>query len=174
MPAKAGTLVADHKGKPRLFRTDRLSQVNVIATAVRRRLGVELTQVWHDLRRDAEGRGGGVGIAVRLRRERLHMVTRIAGGYFTGPPVLEAGTDERLPVEVGYPVVEAVRHLLKAPRSRSSAPEARVEMTRAIAELAGSCGAALTPASVCPASRHGHPADTDASGGPAGLAGSVH
>ncbi|MEU9114972.1 WYL domain-containing protein [Streptomyces sp. NPDC048483] len=47
--AKAGTwyLVADHKSKPRLFRTDRLSQVRVLEPEARRRPGVALTQVWH-------------------------------------------------------------------------------------------------------------------------------
>ncbi|MFH8371127.1 helix-turn-helix transcriptional regulator [Streptomyces sp. NPDC018031] len=139
--AKAGTwyLVADHKGKPRLFRTDRLSQVSVAEAAARRRPGVELTQVWHDLRRQVEDRSGGVTVTVRLRRARLDMVTRIAGDYFTGPPVPEAGTDEWLRVEVVYPVVEAVRHLLQFGTDVEVAgpPQACEEMTRAIAELAG-------------------------------------
>ncbi|MFI1678188.1 helix-turn-helix transcriptional regulator [Streptomyces sp. NPDC020607] len=144
--AKAGTwyLVADHESRPRLLRTDRLSQVSVLEAEARRRPGVELTQVWHDLRREVEDRGVGVRVTVRLRRERLDMVTRIAGGYFTAPPVPEAHTDKWLRVEVAYPVVEAVRHLMQfgndvqviGPR------EARTEMTRAIAELAELYGAA--------------------------------
>ncbi|MGW2635188.1 helix-turn-helix transcriptional regulator [Streptomyces chattanoogensis] len=144
--AKAGTwyLVADHKSTPRLFRTDRLSQVSVLEAEARHRPGTELTQVWHDLRRQVEDRSVGVTIAVRLRRERLDMVTRIAGGYFTGPPVPEADTDEWLRVEVAYPVVEAVRHLLQFGTDVQvvGPPEARAEMTRAIAELAGLYGTA--------------------------------
>ncbi|MET7795556.1 helix-turn-helix transcriptional regulator [Streptomyces decoyicus] len=142
--AKAGTwyLVADHKGKPRLFRTDRMSQVSVVEAQARRRPGMELPQVWHELRRQVEDRSVGVRVVVRLRRERLDMVTRIAGGYFTGPPVPEARTDEWLQVEVVYPVVEAVRHLLQfgADVQVVGPPEARAEMAHAIAELAGLYG----------------------------------
>ncbi|MFD3423038.1 helix-turn-helix transcriptional regulator [Streptomyces decoyicus] len=139
--AKAGTwyLVADHKGKPRLLRTDRLSRVSVLEAEARRRSGVELTHVWHDLRREVEDRSIGVRVTVRLRRERLDMVTRIAGSYFTAPPVPEAHTDKWLRVEVVYPVVEAVRHLMQFGTDIQvvSPPEARTEMARAIAELAG-------------------------------------
>ncbi|MGX1887463.1 hypothetical protein [Streptomyces sp. NPDC055287] len=99
---------------------------------------------WHDLRREVEDRSDGVTIAVRLRRERLDMVTRIAGGYFNGPPVPEPGTDEWLAVEVVYPVVEAVRHLLQFGTDVQvvGPSEARAEMARAIAELAGLYGTA--------------------------------
>ncbi|MBT2401863.1 WYL domain-containing protein [Streptomyces sp. ISL-100] len=118
--------------------------VSVVEAEVRRRPGVELNQVWNDLRREVEERSGGVTIAVRLRRERLDMVTRIAGGYFTGPPVPEAGTDEWLRVEVAYPVVQAVRHLLQFGTDVQvvGPSEARAEMTRAVAELAGLYGTA--------------------------------
>ncbi|WP_425596220.1 WYL domain-containing protein [Promicromonospora iranensis] len=53
--AKAGTwyLVADHSGKPRLFRTDRLSAVSIAEAEARRRPGVELAHVRQDLRREA-------------------------------------------------------------------------------------------------------------------------
>ncbi|MGW9176872.1 helix-turn-helix transcriptional regulator [Streptomyces decoyicus] len=139
--AKAGTwyLVADHKGKPRLLRTDRLSRVSVLEAEARRRSGVELTHVWHDLRREVEDRSIGARVTVRLRREWLDMVTRIAGSYFTAPPVPEARTDKWLRVEVAYPVVEAVRHLMQFGTDIQvvSPPEARTEMAPAIAELAG-------------------------------------
>ncbi|WP_253874510.1 helix-turn-helix transcriptional regulator [Promicromonospora umidemergens] len=141
--AKAGTwyLVADHGGTPRLFRTDRLSAVSVAETEARRRPGTELVHVWQDLRREVEDRSGGVRVAVRLRRTRLDMVTRIAGTYFTGPPVSEPDTEpdtEWLQVEMLYPVVEAVRHLLQfgADVQVAGPPEARTEMARAVSELA--------------------------------------
>ncbi|CAL9523729.1 hypothetical protein SUDANB176_03904 [Streptomyces sp. enrichment culture] len=144
--AKAGTwyLVADHRGGPRLFRTDRLARVGVLEAAARRRPGVELAQVWHGLRRGVEDRGAGVGVVVRVRRERLDRVTRIAGGYFAGPPVPEAGTGEWLRVEVVYPVVEAVRHLLQFGTDVQvvGPPEARAELTRVVAGLADLYGAA--------------------------------
>jgi hypothetical protein len=63
---------------------------------------------------------------------------------FTGPPVPEAGTDEWLRAEVVYPVVEAVPPPAAVRRRRPGRQpaEARAETTRAIAELAGSYGAA--------------------------------
>ncbi|MGI5346845.1 helix-turn-helix transcriptional regulator [Streptomyces sp. CA-250714] len=143
--SKAGTwyLVADHKRTPRLFRTDRLSQVSVLEAEARRRPGMELPQVWQDLRREVEDREEGVRITVRIHRERLDMVTRIAGYYFTGPPVPEPGTDEWLRVEFAYPVAKAVRHLLQfgADIQVLDPPEAHAEMARAIAELAELYGA---------------------------------
>ncbi|QEU89909.1 hypothetical protein [Streptomyces kanamyceticus] len=54
---------------------------------------MELAQVWHDLRREVEDRSVGIRVTVRLSRERLDMVTHIAGGYFTAPPVSEARTE---------------------------------------------------------------------------------
>jgi hypothetical protein len=103
---------------------------------------VELDQVWHDLRRQVEDRSGGVRVAVRLRRQRLDMVTRIAGTYFTGPPVPETGTEEWLRVEAVHPVVEAVRHLLRFGTGVQivGPPGARTEMARAIAEPSGLYG----------------------------------
>lgn len=142
--AKAGTwyLVADHRSRPRLFRTDRLSQVRVLEAAAHRRPGVELDQVWYGLRREVEDRTTGVRVTVRLRRERLDMVTRIAGSYFTGPPVTEAGTDEWLRVELVHPVVEAVRHLLQFGTDVQivGPAGARTEMARVVAELSGLYG----------------------------------
>ncbi|MFE0799582.1 helix-turn-helix transcriptional regulator [Streptomyces sp. NPDC058812] len=142
--AKAGTwyLVADHRGRPRLFRTDRLSRVSVVEATAHRRPGVEPAQVWHGLRREVEVRTTGVRIIVRLRRERLEMVTRIAGSYFSGPPTPGGGTVEWLWVEVVCPVVEAVRHLPQFGTDVQvvEPPEARAEVARAVAELAGLYG----------------------------------
>lgn len=144
--AKAGIwyLVADHKRTPRLLRTDRLSQVGVLEAEARRRPGIELAQVWHHLRREVEDRSTGVRVTVRVRRERLDMVTRIAGGYFTAPPVPEASSDEWSRVELVYPVLEAVRHLMQFGTDVRivGPPEARAETARAITELAAVYGTA--------------------------------
>ncbi|QNP67786.1 helix-turn-helix transcriptional regulator [Streptomyces genisteinicus] len=144
--AKAGIwyLVADHKRTPRLLRTDRLSQVGVLEAEARRRPGIELAQVWHHLRREVEDRSTGVRVTVRVRRERLDMVTRIAGGYFTAPPVPEASSDELSRVELVYPVLEAVRHLMQFGTDVRivGPPEARAETARAITELAAVYGTA--------------------------------
>jgi predicted DNA-binding transcriptional regulator YafY len=137
--AKAGTwyLVADHKGTPRLFRTDRLSRADAADAEVRRRPGVELPQVWAALRREVEDRGSdGVRITARIHRERLDMVTRIAGAHFATTPVPDTG--DWLRVEIVYPEVAAVRHLLQfgAAVDVLEPPEARAEVAGAIAELA--------------------------------------
>ncbi len=102
----------------------------------------ELAQVWHILRREVEDHTTGVRVTVLLRRERLDMVTRIAGSYFTGPPVAEAGSEEWLRVEVVYPVVEAVRHLLQFGTDVQivEPAEARTEMARVVTELTGLYG----------------------------------
>ncbi|MBB3725443.1 helix-turn-helix transcriptional regulator [Nonomuraea dietziae] len=144
--AKAGTwyLVADHRGRPRLFRTDRLSGVSVMPAEARRRQGVELEQVWKELRRQVEDRSEGVRIAVRVRRERLDMVTRIAGAYFAGPPEPLEDEPEWMSVHLTYPVLEAIRHLLQfgASVEVTGPPEARAELLRASAEIAEMYGVA--------------------------------
>ncbi|MBB6556631.1 helix-turn-helix transcriptional regulator [Nonomuraea rubra] len=135
--AKAGVwyLVADHRGRPRLFRADRMPGVTVTAAEVRRREGVELQEVWDDLRRSVEARNDEVRVSVRVVADRLDMFTRIAGGYFTGTPV--AGDDGWARVELAYPVLGAVRHLLQfGPDAEvMEPPEARAEMARAAAEI---------------------------------------
>ncbi|MFI6290486.1 helix-turn-helix transcriptional regulator [Nonomuraea sp. NPDC050790] len=137
--AKAGTwyLVADHRGKPRLYRADRVSAVTLAAAEVRRRPGVELDQVWHELRRQVEDRRGGITVDLRVRRQRLDMVTRIAGAFFTGPPTPADGEPEWTNAQVSYPVIEAVRHLLQFGTAVevTGPPEARAEMHRASTEI---------------------------------------
>ncbi|MEV4068065.1 hypothetical protein [Nonomuraea dietziae] len=58
-----------YRGRPRLFRADRVAGVSVTPAEARRRQGVELEQVWKELRRQVEDRSEGVRIAVRVRRE---------------------------------------------------------------------------------------------------------
>lgn len=173
--AKAGAwyLVADHRSRPRLFRTDRLAQVRVLEAAAHRRPGVELAQVWHILRREVEDRTTGVRVTVLLRRERLDMVTRIAGSYFTGPPVAEAGSEEWLRVEVVYPVVEAVRHLLQFGTDVQivEPAEARTEMARVVTELTGLYGVSRVSTSPTPLGAASPPSLAGRSAGAAQVAG---
>ncbi|MFD8935386.1 helix-turn-helix transcriptional regulator [Streptomyces sp. NPDC059578] len=93
--SKAGAwyLVADRGGRPRLFRTDRISDAVVTAEPVRRRDGVELARVWEELRREVEHRSSGLRPAVR------------AGAVPDG--------DEWLTAELDYPVPAAVCQLLQ-------------------------------------------------------------
>ncbi len=100
--SKAGTwyLVADRAGRPRLFRADRLSGVAVTTEPVRRRDGAELVEVWEELRREVEYRGGGVVVRARVRRPRLDMLRRITRPHFlrtTGEGPLDA--EEPMPGE---------------------------------------------------------------------------
>ncbi|WP_043619600.1 helix-turn-helix transcriptional regulator [Nonomuraea candida] len=137
--AKAGVwyLVADHRGRPRLFRVERMSGVTVTAAEARRREGVELGEVWDTLRRGVEERNAEVRVGVRVRRGRLDMMTRIAGGFFTGPPVAADDDPDWARVELAYPVLSAVRHLLQFGPDVEvmTPPEARAEMARAAAEI---------------------------------------
>lgn len=162
--SKAGTwyLVADHGGRPRLFRTDRISDAVVTAEPVRRRDGVELTRVWEELRREVEHRSSGMRVVVRVHRKRLDMVRRITAANFRGmpgPAVAAAGEgdrdtgrresgrpdehgaapdgDEWLTAELDYPVPAAVCQLLQFGTDVEvvSPPEAVRELSLAVAGL---------------------------------------
>ncbi|MGW2024921.1 helix-turn-helix transcriptional regulator [Streptomyces decoyicus] len=86
--AKAGTwyLVADRRGRPQLFRADRVASATLTDAPVRRRAGVALAEVWQQLRRQVEDRPADVRVTARIRRERLDLAVRILGGALTGPP----------------------------------------------------------------------------------------
>ncbi|MFD8549880.1 helix-turn-helix transcriptional regulator [Streptomyces sp. NPDC059649] len=86
--AKAGIwyLVADRRGRPQLFRADRVASAVVTDAPVRRRPGVELAEVWQQLRRQVEDRPADVRVTARIRRDRLDLAVRILGGALTGPP----------------------------------------------------------------------------------------
>ncbi|KOG44576.1 helix-turn-helix transcriptional regulator [Streptomyces decoyicus] len=92
--AKAGTwyLVADRRGRPQLFRADRVASATLTDAPVRRRAGVALAQVWQQLRREVEDRPADVRVTARIRRDRLDLAVRILGGALTGPP--RTGDDE--------------------------------------------------------------------------------
>ncbi|MBN3928650.1 transcriptional regulator [Streptomyces verrucosisporus] len=136
--AKAGTwyLVADHRGRGRLFRADRLTDLAVTESPVRRREGVELAQVWAGLRREVEDRPGGVRITARVRRERLDMVVRIAGAHLAGEPSTPDGAGWAR-AGFDYPVLPAVRQLLQfgADVEVLAPSEARADLARAAADI---------------------------------------
>ncbi|RLL68702.1 WYL domain-containing protein [Streptomyces sp. Z26] len=149
--AKAGTwyLVADRRGRPRLFRADRVAAATVTDAPVRRRDGVELADAWEVLRREVERRPEGVRVRARVRRERLDMFTRLAGsdlaavlpeeggGRGDGGGGDDGGGGGWVGVEMAYPVLRAVRQLLQFGTDvRVLGPsEARTELARAVAEL---------------------------------------
>ncbi|MFC4495505.1 helix-turn-helix transcriptional regulator [Streptomyces ovatisporus] len=99
--AKAGTwyLVADRRGRPQLFRADRVQHANVTEVPVRRREGVELGDVWEELRRQVESWAPDVPVRARVRQSRLEMFRRIVGPFLLGtdgdgvPASADAGGD---------------------------------------------------------------------------------
>ncbi|WP_344108888.1 YafY family protein [Nocardiopsis rhodophaea] len=145
--AKAGVwyLVADRRGKPQLFRADRVAAASVTDAPVQRRKGVELEEVWHALRRHVENRSEGVRVHARIRRSRLDLAIRILGS----PPLVtvpelpdrnENGApdpDEWVPIELTYPVLGGVRQLLQfgANLKVLRPPEARDELLRGAASI---------------------------------------
>lgn len=102
--AKAGTwyLVADRRGRPQLFRADRILSATLSDAPVRRREGVELADAWRELRRRVEERPANVRVEARVRPDRLEMFRRIVGPFVVdadgpavppGPPAGPAGAD---------------------------------------------------------------------------------
>ncbi|MET8767731.1 YafY family protein [Streptomyces sp. NPDC004658] len=129
--AKAGIwyLVADRRGRPRLFRADRVRSARPLDEPVRRRPGVELADVWELLRREVEERENEVEVTVRVRRELLDMFQRMAAAQLTAPPE-DDGTSEWVTARLAYPVLRAVRQLLAFSDRVEilEPPEARAEL----------------------------------------------
>ncbi|QKW09329.1 YafY family transcriptional regulator [Streptomyces sp. NA04227] len=132
--AKAGVwyLVADRRGVPRLFRADRIRAATPTSDPVRRRTGVELAQVWEELRRRVEQRPDGITVTVRVRRDRLDMFLRLNAAALREPPE-DPGEGEWVTARLGFEALPAVRTLLVLTDNVEvlSPPEAREELARA-------------------------------------------
>ncbi|MFJ9057019.1 helix-turn-helix transcriptional regulator [Streptomyces sp. NPDC102409] len=138
---KAGVwyLTADLDGAPRLFRADRVERAAPTGEPVVRRHGVELADVWEELRRQVEERPGGVRLGVRVHRSRLDLFVRLHGGVLTGRPEPEGGpAGEWLLAELDVPEVAWARSLLSfgpnlevlsPPRARRVLAEAAAAVT---------------------------------------------
>ncbi|WP_326767986.1 YafY family transcriptional regulator [Streptomyces sp. NBC_01591] len=154
---KAGVwyLVADRDGVPRLFRADRVRRTGLTDEPVVRRPGVELADLWDELRRQVEERPGRVRLRVRVHRSRLDLFVRLHAGALTGEPRpegpgrtegQEAG-GEWLRAELAVDSVEQARSLLSfGPNVEVlSPPEARDVLARhaaAVVALYGEAGTA--------------------------------
>ncbi|MEW2289071.1 YafY family protein [Streptomyces sp. NPDC047841] len=129
--AKAGVwyLVADRRGRPRLFRADRVRSARPLDEPVRRRPGIELAGLWELLRRQVEERENEVEVTVRVRRELLDMFQRMAAAQLTAPPE-DDGAGEWVTARLAYPVLRAVRQLLAFSDRVEilDPPEARAEL----------------------------------------------
>ncbi|OMI36135.1 helix-turn-helix transcriptional regulator [Streptomyces sparsogenes] len=119
--SKAGAwyLVADHRGRPMMFRSDRMLSASVVEEPVRRRGGVELADVWEALREGIDRIPASVRVVVRVRRSALARFLRYHEANLAVPaPALEdaeAGAgDDGGPVELelGFPALGAAEQLL--------------------------------------------------------------
>ncbi|MET7480326.1 YafY family protein [Streptomyces sp. NPDC005648] len=136
--SKAGVwyLVADRRGRPRLFRADRVRAATVLEDGVRRRSGVELASVWEELRRQVEERPGGLDVSVRVRRSRLDLFLRLNAAHLAELPDA-VGEDEWVAARLSYTVVREARQLLQFADHVEvlSPPEVRAELAAAAASV---------------------------------------
>jgi predicted DNA-binding transcriptional regulator YafY len=135
--AKAGVwyLVADRRAAPRLFRADRVRSATVLDDPVRRRPGVELAEVWEELRRRVEERRGGIDVTVRVRRDRLDLFLRLNAAHLVEVPDTPDG--EWVTARLSYGVLGEARQLLAFSDRVEvlSPPEVREELRAAAASV---------------------------------------
>ncbi|MEV0324049.1 YafY family protein [Streptomyces sp. NPDC050658] len=136
--SKAGVwyLVADRRGAPRLFRADRVQRATLLDTAVRRRPGVELTDIWGVLKRQVEDRPVAVDVTARVLRSRFPQFLRLKAQFLSAPPE-DDGESEWITVRLGFGVVGDARTLLPfgAEVEVLSPPEVRAELAGAAASV---------------------------------------
>lgn len=111
--SKAGVwyLVADRRGRPRLFRVDRVRSATLLPDPVRRRPGVELVDVWEVLRRRVEERPGGLDVTVRVQRSRLDLFLRLNAASLRALPE-DDGASAWVTAHLSYGFVREARTLL--------------------------------------------------------------
>ena len=79
-------LLAGDRGEPRLYRVSRVESAELLEEAAVRPAGLDLDELWQQLRRRVEARGPGVEVELRVRAERSEMLLRMAGSQLTAPP----------------------------------------------------------------------------------------
>ncbi|CCK27300.1 DeoR family transcriptional regulator [Streptomyces davaonensis JCM 4913] len=136
--AKAGVwyLVADSRGKPRLFRADRVQSATVLPDPVKRRPGVELADAWTQLRRQVEERPGTIHVTVRVRSDRADLFRRVHGPWLTALPEAEDG-GEWVTAHLSYGFLGEARQLLAFGDQVEvvSPPEVRADLARTAASV---------------------------------------
>ncbi|TQM38826.1 helix-turn-helix transcriptional regulator [Pseudonocardia cypriaca] len=124
---KAGVwyLVADHRGEPRLFRTDRALSAGIVDEPVQRRDGLELAEVWDTLRRSIDDIPAPLAVTVSVRREVLAKLLRVHEADLAPPPA-----DGRAREAIGGPEREIVelrfRSLVAAEALLAFGPDVKV------------------------------------------------
>ena len=144
--SKAGVwyLVADRRGRPQLFRADRVRSAVLTDAPVQRRPGVQLADAWEVLKRQVEDRTGRIPATARVRRTHVDMFLRLFGNVLT-ELLDDDGHSEWITVRLAYAAVREARSLLSFADNVEvlDPPEIRAELAR--------CGAAVT-------ALYGHPA----------------
>ncbi|MFI9388276.1 helix-turn-helix transcriptional regulator [Kutzneria sp. NPDC052558] len=136
---KAGVwyLVADHRGEPRLFRTDRAQSATALAEPVQRRPGQELADVWEILRRRIDDIPAPLAVTVRVRDETLPLFLRFhAADLAPGDPSPEESGWTRL--ELRFRSLYAAQPLL------SFGPDVEVLAPDNLRRLLADTAAAIT------------------------------
>jgi predicted DNA-binding transcriptional regulator YafY len=152
---KAGVwyLVADSDGEPRLFRVSRVASVAPTGEPVQRRAGVDLPDLWEEMRQQVEDRPGRVPVLAQVRRSRLDMLLRVCApdvvsvdappdgaGRGADPAAHDArhGDSDWARVEMRFPVTIAARTLLSFGTDVEvlSPPEVRDDLRATAASVA--------------------------------------
>jgi predicted DNA-binding transcriptional regulator YafY len=86
-------LVADSGGEPRLFRVSRVVSAEADEAPARRRDGVELADLWQELRRQVEDRPAPLAVVARVRRDWLGVFRRICAAHLVDGEDDDGGDD---------------------------------------------------------------------------------
>ncbi|MGJ5894812.1 WYL domain-containing protein [Streptomyces sp. V2] len=115
--SKAGIwyLIADHRGKPMMFRADRMLSATVTEDPVRRRSGVELAELWESLRHRVDNVPTPVRVTVQVQRPMLAKFLALHGAELAAPPPREpadAESTDPVRLEVRFPSLGSAEQLL--------------------------------------------------------------
>lgn len=124
---KAGTwyLVAAHRGRPRLFRVDRVRDVVLTAEAAHRPADLDLEALWTRLRADVERPRDAVTVRAVVRDDVRGLLLRVTATQRTDAPVVEV-TD--VPSPAGAAVLDLEFRARGAARAFLGAFGAAVEV----------------------------------------------
>lgn len=160
--SKAGVwyLVADRQREPALHRVDRIVSATLVEAPVRRRPGLELADVWEELRRRVEDRPRTVEVTARVERPVLGMFLRLMAASLVEQPFADGPGEERpdgpdgerpdgpddgppVTVRLVFPVLRAVSQLLQFGTAVEvvEPEEARTVLATRAAEVAARYGA---------------------------------
>jgi predicted DNA-binding transcriptional regulator YafY len=110
---KAGVwyLVADADGEPRLYRVSRVASASVGEEAARLRDGVELADLWEELRRRIDDRPLPLAVTARVRRTALAMFGRVCATHLAGDISSDDDPDWMV-VPMRFAAVQAARIMI--------------------------------------------------------------